>query len=399
LDLSRREEDKGEEARFKLVDARGRFTTLHPNLFSWLGPQGTLARMKSSLWSIPTCVLGGLPPEMAHRAAINAFRLYRVGPESEGDPRLRIEVFGLAFPNPLGLAAGYDKNAEAVDALGAIGFGFVEVGTLTPRPQTGNPKPRLFRLCADRAIINRMGFNNDGYAAASERLRKARRRGIVGVNIGPNKDSLDRIADYALGVETFSALADYFTINISSPNTPGLRDLHARDDFARLVDAVLHARDNARSRRPILVKISPDAPEAQLDDLISIALDRRLDGLIVSNTSVARPPGLQSDRAQQAGGLSGRPIYAGSTRLLARCFLRCNGALPIIGVGGIEDAAGALAKIEAGATLLQIYTGFIYGGPRTIDEILRGLGTEIEGRNLLSIHPLIGSRAQELASS
>ncbi len=241
--------------------------------------------MKFATWA-----LRALPPETAHRAAIHALPLYPSGRRSKGDARLQTKAFGLTFPNPLGLAAGFDKSAEAVEALGALGFGSVEVGTLTPKPQTGNPKPRLFRLSADRAIINRMGFNNDGYATVSERLRKTGRSGIVGINIGPNKDSPDRIADYVSGVAAFSALADYFAINISSPNTPGLRDLHARDDFARLVDAVLLARDRTREGRPVLVKISPDVSEVQLDDLMGVVIDRRLDGLIVSNTSVARPP-------------------------------------------------------------------------------------------------------------
>jgi len=303
----------------------------------------------------------------------------------------------MTFPNPLGLAAGFDKSAEAVEELGGLGFGFVEVGTLTPKPQAGNPKPRLYRLSRDLAIINRMGFNNDGYAAAAARLAKTRRSGIVGINIGPNKDSSDRIADYVQGVETLSDFANYFVINISSPNTPGLRDLHARDEFAKLVDAVLRARDRAVAWRPILVKISPDVMAAQLHDLLDVALDRRVDGLIVSNTSVARPPGLRSAAAQEAGGLSGRPIFEASTRLLAHCFLRCGGGLPIIGVGGIEDARTALAKIEAGATLLQIYTGFIYRGPSAIGAILQGLGAEVGLRGLPSLQPLVGSRAAEIA--
>jgi dihydroorotate dehydrogenase len=305
----------------------------------------------------------------------------------------------LTFANPLGLAAGFDKSAEVVEALGGLGFGFIEVGTLTPRPQAGNPKPRLYRLNRDQAIINRMGFNNEGYASAAKRLADVRQRRIVGVNIGPNKDSPDRVADYVLGVETFSAFADYFSINISSPNTPGLRDLHARDEFAKLVDAVLHARDRATQKRPVLVKISPDVMPAQLDDLLDVALDRRIDGLIVSNTSVARPPGLKSAAATEGGGLSGRPIFETSTRLLARCFLRCRGTLPIIGAGGIEDTNTALVKIEAGATLLQIYTGFIYRGSSAIDEILEGLGAELRRRGLPSHQTLVGSRAAEIAGS
>lgn len=343
--------------------------------------------------------LRALSPEAAHRVAIRTLRLYPFRRSPGTDGRLRVQAFGLTFPNPLGLAAGFDKSAEAVGALGALGFGFVEVGTLTPKPQAGNPKPRIYRLSRDRAIINRMGFNNDGYVAAAVRLGGTQRRGIVGVNIGPNKGSPDRIADYALGVETFSEFADYFAINISSPNTPGLRDLHARDEFAKLVDTVLRARDRATTPRPILVKISPDVTAPQLDDLLDVALDRRIDGLVVSNTSVARPQGLTSAAARETGGLSGRPIFEASTRLLAQCFLRCGRALPIIGVGGIEDLRTALTKIEAGATLLQIYTGFIYHGPSAIDEILQGLGAEIARRGLPSFQSFIGSRAAEIAHS
>jgi dihydroorotate dehydrogenase len=346
---------------------------------------------------LAAAVLHALRPEVAHRAAIAGLRLYPFRGRPEFDTRLRMEVFGLSFPNPLGLAAGFDKSGEAFEALGALGLGFVEVGTLTPRPQAGNPKPRLFRLGADRAIVNRMGFNNDGYAAGLARLDKRRRGGIVGVNVGPNKDSPDRIGDYVRGVETFAPCADYFTINISSPNTPGLRDLHARDEFADLLDRVLAARDRASPHRPVLVKISPDITAAQLDDVHDLSLDRRIDGLIVSNTSIGRPPSLQSPQARETGGLSGRPIFELSTRLLARTFLRCGGALPIIGVGGVEDAASALVKFEAGASLVQVYTGFIYRGPALIGEILRGLGAEVERRGAPSLGALVGSRAREIA--
>ena len=309
-----------------------------------------------------------------------------------------MEAYGLSFPHPLGLAAGFDKRAEAVGGLLRLGFGFVEVGTLTPRPQTGNPKPRLFRLPADAAIVNRMGFNNDGYVRARERLARAHRRGIVGVNIGPNKDSADRIADYVAGVEAFADLADYFTINISSPNTPGLRGMQARDEFARLLDAVLGARERAAARRPILVKIAPDLDADQIEGVLDIALDRRVDGLVVSNTSVGRPPVLTSAAARESGGLSGRPIFSLSTRLLAQCFLRSGPALSLIGVGGIEDARTAIVKIEAGASLLQIYTALIYRGPGLIGEILRGLKTEVERRGLTSLSALTGTRAREIAA-
>jgi dihydroorotate dehydrogenase len=342
-------------------------------------------------------LLGALPPEVAHRAAIRAVAAYPFRVAGAIDPRLRVNAFGLSFPNPLGLAAGFDKSAEAVEGLERLGFGFLEVGTLTPRPQAGNPKPRLFRLKRDGAIVNRMGFNNDGYAVAKARLERVHRRGLIGVNIGPNKDAADRIADYVLGIETFADLADYFTINISSPNTPGLRNLHARQDFDALVGAVLEVRERARKRRPVLVKIAPDLDADQLEDVLAVALARRVDGLIVSNTSIGRPPTLLSPEASESGGLSGRPIFDLSTQMLARCFLRCGGALPLVGVGGVEDASAALAKIEAGATLVQIYTGFIYRGPGVIGEILRGLSQDIARRGASSIAALVGARASEFA--
>ena len=340
-------------------------------------------------------LLALLPPETAHRAAILGLPAYPFTVAADADPRLRVSAFGLDFPNPLGLAAGFDKSAEAAAALSRLGFGFVEVGTLTPRPQAGNPKPRLFRLKADAAIVNRFGFNNDGYAAAKARL--ARRRGLVGVNIGPNKDAADRIAAYVEGVETFARQADYFTINISSPNTPGLRNLHAREDFDALMSAVLAARDRASPRRPVLAKIAPDLDDEALEGVLAVALARRIDGLIVSNTSVGRPASLTSPEAKESGGLSGRPIFELSTRLVARCFLRCGAALPIVGVGGIEDARTALAKIEAGASLVQIYTGFIYRGPGVVGEILRGLSGELDRRGAASIGALVGARAGEIA--
>jgi dihydroorotate dehydrogenase len=228
------------------------------------------------------------------------------------------------------------------------------------------------------------------------RLARASRHGLIGVNIGPNKDAADRIADYVAGIETFAELADYFTINISSPNTPGLRNLHARDELDRLVEAVLAARARG-PRRPVLVKIAPDLDADQLEDVLAVALARRVDGLIVSNTSVGRPATLVSAAARESGGLSGRPIFDLSTRMLARCFLRCGGALPLIGVGGVEDAATALAKIEAGASLVQIYTGLIYRGPGVIGEILRGLSEAVARRGVASLAGLVGARAQQIA--
>jgi dihydroorotate dehydrogenase len=343
-------------------------------------------------------LLGLLSPETAHRAAIAALKILPVGQTPKCDPRLAVRAFGLTFPNPLGLAAGFDKNAEAPGALLALGFGFVEVGTLTPRPQPGNPRPRLFRLAEDAAVINRFGFNNEGYAAALARLSHNRPPGILGVNIGANKDAADRAADYVQGVTTFADVADYFTINISSPNTPGLRDLQKRDALDDLVARVVAARDAANPRRPVLVKIAPDLDEAGLDDIVAVALARKVDGLIVSNTTIARPSSLRSAARGEAGGLSGRPLFEPSTRLLARVYQKSGGVLPLIGCGGVEDAATALAKIEAGATLIQLYSALALRGPKLIPDILGGLVRALDDRRVADIGALTGTRAADWAA-
>ncbi len=333
-----------------------------------------------------------LPPEMAHRAAIEGLKIAPLRAAKPSDSRLAVDALGLRFPNPLGLAAGFDKNAEVPGAMLKLGFGFVEVGTLTPRPQAGNPRPRLFRLREDGAVINRLGFNNEGYAAA--RLRLARRPGgILGVNVGANRDAADRVSDYVLGVKTFASTADYFTINISSPNTPGLRDLQRREALDELVARLVAARDEIEPRRPLLVKIAPDLDDGGLDDIVAVALARRADGLIVSNTTVARPASLSSRHRDEAGGLSGRPLFEPSTRLLARAYLALGGAMPLIGCGGVEDAATALAKIEAGATLVQLYTSLALKGVGVIEEILAGLARAVEERGVSTVAALTGTRA------
>jgi dihydroorotate dehydrogenase len=342
-------------------------------------------------------LLAHLPPERAHRAAIAALKLAPAARPKALDSRLAVQAFGLDFPNPLGMAAGFDKNAEAPRGLLALGFGFVEVGTLTPLPQAGNPPPRLFRLAADRALVNRLGFNNLGYEAARGRLASAGLAGVVGVNVGPNKDAADRIADFALGVRTFAPYASYFTINVSSPNTPGLRDLQQRDALDELVARVIEAREAAAPRRPVLIKIAPDLDLRALDDVVGVCTARGVDGMIVSNTTIARPPSLREANARESGGLSGRPLFEPSTRLLARTFLRCEGAFPLIGCGGVDDAASALAKIEAGATLVQLYTGLIYRGPRVIDEVLDGLSRAVATRAVGGVSDLVGRTAREWA--
>ena len=338
-----------------------------------------------------------LPPEIAHRLAINGMKIAPPAPAVPRDPRLVVAALGLKFPNPLGLAAGFDKNAEVPGAMLRLGFGFVEVGTLTPRPQAGNARPRLFRLREDGAVINRFGFNNEGYEGA--RIRLARRpAGMIGVNVGANTDAADRIADYVLGVETFAPVADYVAINVSSPNTPGLRDLQRRDALDELVARIATARDETEPRRPLVVKIAPDLDDHDLDAVVAVAVARGIDGLIVSNTTVARPASLRSPNRGESGGLSGRPLFEPSTRLLARAYLALGGAMPLIGCGGVEDAETAIAKIEAGASLVQLYTSLALKGVGVIDAILNGLERAVVERGVAGIAALTGARARYWAS-
>ena len=335
--------------------------------------------------------------ETAHGMSITALKSGLVPTCSlKADPRLSVRVAGLEFPNPLGMAAGYDKNAEVPDALLRLGFGFAEVGTLTPKPQAGNPKPRIFRLEKDLAVINRLGFNNEGHAAALARLLARRPAGIVGVNIGANKDSADRIADYVEGIRRFAGVASYFTANISSPNTPGLRDLQARESLASLLSAVLAARDEVAEatgvRRPVFLKIAPDLTEEGMDDIAAEALAHDLDGLIVSNTTLSRE-GLSDPRlAGEAGGLSGKPLFDKSTAVLARMRSRVGAAMPIIGVGGVSSAETAMEKIRAGADLVQLYSCMVYEGPALPGQIVRGLSQILDREKVASIRDLRDSR-------
>jgi len=311
-----------------------------------------------------------LDAERAHELTVAALKAVPAGKSVEPDPVLATEVAGLRFPNPVGLAAGFDKNAEVFAAMLGLGFGFVEVGTLTPKPQPGNPRPRLFRLAEDRAVINRFGFNNEGLGAAGARLAK-RGPGIVGVNVGANKDSADRIADYVRGVRAMAPLADYLTVNISSPNTPGLRALQDKVALDDLLAGVMAARGTT----PVFLKIAPDLERSEIEDVAEVAIGRKVDALIVSNTTVSRPP-LRSEHAGETGGLSGAPLKALALRAL-RAFRRATGgALPLIGVGGIASGADAYERIRAGASLVQLYSALVYEGPglaRQISNELRQL--------------------------
>jgi len=352
-------------------------------------------------FSLP--VLRWLDPEDAHRLAIQGLRfLPPVKPRTD-DPKLAMRAFGLNFPNPIGMAAGFDKSAEVPDALLRLGFGFVEIGSVTPKPQAGNPRPRLFRLERDEAIINRMGFNNDGADVALRRLAaRAQHGGIVGVNVGANKDSPDRVADYVKLIETFAPVASYFTVNVSSPNTPGLRNLQEGALLDDLLARVIDARERVRQKAgdtPVLLKIAPDLSLAQLDDVVQVARSRRVDGMIVSNTTVARPSTLREEtRAKEQGGLSGRPLFRLSTRMVAETYVRVEGAFPLIGVGGVDSGGAALTKIRAGASLIQLYSSLVYKGLGLVDEIKRDLTSTLLRTGRDSLSEIVGADAATLTA-
>ncbi|WP_340317532.1 quinone-dependent dihydroorotate dehydrogenase [Rhizorhabdus argentea] len=344
-----------------------------------------------SLYTLLRPLLFTLDAERAHRATIRALRLKPAAAAPAADPRLASEVAGLRFPNPVGLAAGFDKDAQVPDAMLGLGFGFVEVGTLTPFPQAGNPRPRLFRLVEDRAVINRMGFNNGGQAAAYERLlRRNRQPGIVGINIGANKDAADRIADYAHGVQVMAGLARYLTVNISSPNTPGLRALQDRGALDALLAAVVAARAASGAAPPLFLKVAPDLEPADIDDIAEIAAAHRLDGLIVSNTTITRPA-LRSRHADESGGLSGAPLKDVAQQRLADFRKATGGAMPLIAAGGIASAEDAYARIRAGASLVQLYSALVFEGPGLAKRINRGLVKLLERDGFATVADAVGA--------
>jgi dihydroorotate dehydrogenase len=330
-----------------------------------------------------------LDAERAHGLALAALKMLpaRRGPQSEG--LLATKVAGIAFPNPLGMAAGFDKDGEVPDALLGLGFGFAEVGSITPLPQAGNPRPRLFRLSEDRAVINRMGFNNRGAADAVERLRARNGRpGVVGVNIGANKDSADRVADYAMMTQLMAPLASYLAVNISSPNTPGLRALQDEGALTALLDAVLEARGPVGP--PVFLKVAPDLEPADIDAIARIAIDKRLGALIVSNTTISRPA-LRSRFANEAGGLSGAPLRDLAQQRLRDFRLATGGSLPLVGVGGIATAEDAWARIRAGASLVQLYSAMVYEGPGIARRITRGLEELMDRTGFATIAEAVGT--------
>ncbi len=357
-----------------------------------------------SLWPLMRAGLHALPAECAHEATLRSLaaglgRLAGPRARAAADPRLAVTLWpGTAherrFPNTLGLAAGFDKDARVMAAMLGFGFGFVEVGTVTPRPQPGNPRPRLFRLPEDRAVINRLGFNNGGAGAAVRRLAAFRRRGgrgIVGVNIGKNKDAADAVADYRTGAGTLGEFADYLVVNVSSPNTPGLRDLQGASELADILAAVRAALAKLPAPPPVLVKIAPDLSDAQLADICVLARDGAMDGLTVSNTTTARPATLVSANRGEAGGLSGKPLFEPATRLLAAAWRETGGRVPLVGVGGVDGPEAAYAKIRAGASLVQLYSALIYDGPGLVARILDGLLVRIKADGFATVSDAVGA--------
>ncbi|EIZ82229.1 dihydroorotate dehydrogenase 2 [Methylobacterium sp. GXF4] len=344
-------------------------------------------------------LLHRLDAERAHDLTLRALSLLPPGQPAADDPRLAVDLLGRRFPNPVGLAAGFDKGARVPDAMLGLGFGFVEVGGVVPQPQPGNPQPRAFRLPADRAVINRYGLNSEGLAVVAGRLRaRAGRPGIVGVNIGANKDSTDRLADYVTCTRTLAPLVDFVTVNVSSPNTPGLRDLQGEAFLDELLGRTVEARDAAGATAAVLLKIAPDMALDALDAICATALKRGVQALVVSNTTVARPESLrETSLARETGGLSGRPLFGPATRMLAQTRLRVGDRLPLIGVGGIDSAEAAWTKIEAGASLVQLYSALVYDGPGLVDRIKAGLLKRMAAEGVSALHQVVGRGAEDLA--
>lgn len=343
-----------------------------------------------------------LDAETAHSLTIKALSFVPAGLPPTDDSRLKVRLFGLDFPNPVGMAPGFDKNAEAADALLRLGFGFVEIGTVTPLPQPGNPRPRMFRLPADEGVINRLGFNSEGGDAVLARLRaRAGRRGVVGVNIGANKESPDRTADYVRLVKAMAPVANYITVNISSPNTPGLRSMQQGSVLDDLLARVVATRDAAVERAgptPVLLKIAPDLSLPDLDDVVGVARARQIDGMIVGNTTIGRPPSLRDANAKESGGLSGRPLFPLATRMLAETYIRADGAFPLIGVGGIDSGAAALAKLKAGASLVQLYSALVFRGLGLVAEIKRELLGALSRGEAGALSGLVGTEAKAIVA-
>jgi dihydroorotate dehydrogenase len=341
-------------------------------------------------YSLADTFLSRLDAETAHGLAIRALKSGLLPRDSKSDPSsLLVTVWGRQLPNPIGLAAGFDKNAEVPDAMLGLGFGFVEIGSVTPRPQDGNPRPRLFRLPEDRGVINRMGFPGQGLEAARSRLATRPRRGFVGINVGANKDSTDRAADYVTCSVALAPYADYLVCNVSSPNTPGLRNLQGRTELAGLLKRVQDAI--AQKPVPLLVKIAPDATDDDLDDIVAVCRDLRMDGIIVGNTTLSRPASLRSERRGETGGLSGAPLTTLSTAVLRKTAQRVERQFPLVGCGGVGSGADAYAKIRAGATLVQLYSAMVYDGPPLIRRVKDELAVLLQRDGFSSVAQAVGA--------
>jgi len=337
--------------------------------------------------------LFNLDPETAHDLAIKSLK-FNFFPRSmfevEDEEMLKIELLGKIFPNPIGLAAGFDKSAEAYNSLLNLGFGFVEVGTVTPLKQIGNPKPRIFRLEEDHALINRLGFNNDGIEIVKNRIRSEGKQGILGINIGPNKDTKDQKNDFSLGLKNFFDLADYITVNISSPNTKGLRDFHDQEKLQNLLFTLNKIKEDKKTNIPLLLKISPDIKDNYISEIVEVSIKNNISAIILTNTTEANRDNLVSKIKKEEGGLSGEPLQKISTNMIKKFYKELNGKIPIIGVGGINSGKAAYEKILAGASLLQLYTGFVYRGPSTAKNIKKELIEILKAEGINNIQEAVG---------
>ena len=345
------------------------------------------------MFSVLRPFLFKLDPETAHDLAIKSLKFNPLPSkvfEVEDEQMLKIELFGKNFPNPIGLAAGFDKSAEAYNSLLKLGFGFVEVGTVTPLKQFGNSKPRIFRLEDDGALINRLGFNNDGMEAIKNRINSDGKRGIIGINIGPNKDTKDQKTDFCLGLKNFFDIADYITVNISSPNTEGLRDFHDQEKLKNLLLALNKIKKDNKASIPLLLKISPDIEDNHISEIVDVATKNDISAIILTNTTDGNRNKLVSDKKKEEGGLSGEPLQQISTNMIKKFYKQLNGNIPIIGVGGINSGKSAYEKIIAGASLLQLYTSFIYRGPSTAKNIKKELIQILKAEGINNIKDVVG---------
>ena len=345
------------------------------------------------MFSVLRPFLFNLDPEVAHDLAIKSLKLNPLPSkmfEVEDEQMLNIQILGQNFPNPIGLAAGFDKSAEVYNSIIKLGFGFVEVGTVTPLKQFGNPKPRIFRLENDRALINRLGFNNDGMELIKSRIKSKEKKGILGINIGPNKDTKNQKNDFCLGLKNFFDIADYITVNISSPNTKGLRDFHDQEKLKELLVALNKIKKDNKSNIPLLLKVSPDIDENDIPEIIDVVMNNNISAIVLTNTTIGNRENLKDNAKNEQGGLSGEPLQKFSTNMIKKFYKLLNGKIPIIGVGGVNSGKSAYEKIIAGASLLQLYTGFVYRGPSTAKDIKKELIQILRSEGIKNIKDVIG---------